>query len=234
MDKPILKQIDILVYPSYGGNFELRTKEGAVKFKQWIKQIELAKKRNDTLFVVFPDSPRTPTVFSKRIKAELKKNLPSSHFFMNYDSNLDSILMEKDIIKLEAFIKNNFSLAPSILIKRYGQHAPDACIEAHGRKLSARLSGILKNEGLVLREIKANGLSVKFPENYFLKLARERVVSKPVGHMTEQEIRMILRTLVARKRMNPSKIAHSITRSKTMEQVAQNLKGLLPKTRMRK
>ncbi len=234
MDKPVLKQIDILVFPSYGRNLELRTKAGAVKFKQWVKQVELAGKRKDTVFVVFPDSPRNSSVFSRRIKAELKKNLPSSHFFMDSESVYESVLMEKDIQGLESFLKNNFSFAPSVLIKRYGQHSPDACIEAYGGKLSSRLSNILKNEGSLAKERKANGLSVKSIEKYFLKLARERVVLQPRGHKTEQQIREIIRGLVALRRLNPSKTAHAIKKSNTMEQVASNLRGMLPKTRIRR
>jgi len=229
MDKPILKQIDILVYPSYGSNFELRTKEGAIKFKQWVKQIELAGKRKDTAFVIFHDSIRSPTVFSKRIEAELKKNLPSSHFFMDHESVYDSALMEKDIKGIETFLKNSFSLAPLVLIKRYGQHAPDACIEANGGKLSSRLSEILKSEGSIAKERKANGLSVKFPESYFLKLAREKINPKLSDYKSEQEIREIIRTLVARRKLNPARTAHAITKSTSMTQVAENIRGLMSK-----
>ena len=226
MDKPILKKIDILVFPSFGHNVDLRNKVGHAKFNQWVKQIQLAGQRKDTAFLIIPNSVQGGSVFEKKINAALKANLPGAHYILKRDSIFDHKNMIRDLYAITQLLEKNFSFKDSVSIRRYGQHAPNACIEDYGGKLSSSLKELLQRQGVVFREERVNGLSIKFPEYYFLEIARKKVGEKNT-YTQEQEIIRIVGALRGKKRFNPVKVAHAIKRSRSMGGVAQKLGRLM-------
>jgi DNA primase len=225
MDKPVLKQIDILVFPSFGGNLELRTKEGSRKFNQWIKQIEIAGKRKDIAFVIIPESLPDKTVFKKNIRDALNKNLLNRHYFLDSDYAFNSSIKNSDLIGLIKFLRSNFSFGGNVVIKRYGQHVPNACVDMHGGKLSRTLGKFLKSKGVVVNQRVATGLSVKYPEFYLLNM-----MEKKLGHAFEgveaRELRKLINALRDKRRFVPSKVAHAIKRSNSFGEIHQNLAAL--------
>lgn len=233
MDKPVLKQIDILVFPSFGGNLDLKTSSGAKKFEQWIKQVELAGKRKDTAFIIVPDLMSKNSSFSKNMEYALKRNLPGSHFYFNSDAIFNPKMMEENISSIKKLIGKRFNVGEKVLIKRFGQHAPDACIETYGRDISSKLSDVLKKEGALVSEKAANGLSVKFGDLFLLKSAQKRMGAN-TSFEAEKEVKEAIRELLAKRKFNSVGVAHAIRRSASMDQVAQNLKGLAARKVKRK
>lgn len=230
MDKPVLKQIHILVFPSYGSNFELRTKDGNIKFNQWLKQIELAGKRKDTAFIVVPDNMNSSSAYTRRINAALKKNLKDSYsvFSSNWLNNPKSSVEAARIISK---FSKNFSLGKTVEVKHYGQFVPDAGVDAVGGTISSKVSDALKSKGSLAAEKSLSGMSVKFPDLYFANMARKRFGSN-VDYNAEKEIRTAINSMRERRRIIPPvKLAHAIKRSTSMGQVAQNLNMLASKKR---
>lgn len=231
MVKPILKQIDILVFPSYGGNLELRTKEGARKFKQWVKQIELAGKRKDTALLIIPESLNERTVFKKGIDLALKEHLPNIHYMLDRESVWDHSLMKQDIMGIKHFLQNNFSLSAPVQIKAYGQHVPDACVGEYGGKLGKVLGEFLKSKGILVNERIANGLSVKYPGYYGVKLVEKRL-GRELSPIEVIEMRKLIDSIYAKRKFAPASVAHALSRGTSVEGIRQNLSAL--KTRKTK
>ena len=77
MEKPVLRRINILIYPFNGLTNLLETPAGKAKLGQWIKQIEYAGKNKDSAFIIVHDSfsKQDPSrvQFDKFLEAQLGK-----------------------------------------------------------------------------------------------------------------------------------------------------------------
>ncbi|HPM86275.1 MAG: hypothetical protein PHY04_03165 [Candidatus ainarchaeum sp.] len=226
MVNPVLRQIQIIVFPSFGGNLELHTKEGSRKFNQWIKQIELAGKRKDTAFLIIPDAIKERNVYSKRIKEALKKNLPTAHYFLSPEfAYSQKKRVEEVSFIINSFLKKRFTLPSSIKIIRYGQHAPSACVEEYGGELSKSLSKNLSLKRITVLQKSANGLSIKYPSDYLLSIANKRM-GEEMDSLQAKNMSWAASRLFSKKRVSPVRIAHALRRGNSFEEITQNLSKL--------
>ncbi|MFA6269097.1 MAG: hypothetical protein WCW13_02345 [archaeon] len=222
----IISQVHVLVYPFWADAMELYLPTGRRKYEQWVKQVEAAGKRKDTLFVIIHDSP--PTGASKALETEFRKILTkniSGRFFEVLKANVRSFLVAKN--PLGNFLKRVSStckFAPKIEVKYYGQHL-DSCNREMGLMAVDKLQAGLNGAKISAQEIR--GLSLK---EDITGLAR--LVARKSGNTTKagasaaeiQSYRVALANYRA-KGMNPVQLAHIVKSAKGFQEVVDRVRA---------
>lgn len=176
--------------------------------------------------MIIPDALNVRGVYSKKIKDALKKNLPNSHYILSPEFVYSQKKRGEEVsFIINSFLKKRFSLSPSIKIIRYGQHAPNACIEEYGGELSRRLSKNLSSKRVNVLQKTANGLSIKFPSDYLISIANKRM-GKEMDAFQAANMRRVASRIVRGKKVPPVKIAHALRKGNSFEEITQNLSKL--------
>lgn len=228
MEKPVLKKVNILVYPFHELNKALETPEGIAKFVQWTKQIEYAGKNKDSAFIIIHDSFSKDNIFRQRFESFLRKELGERYVTVNSGVGGLSRLELIDFFKM---VDKNFSISKKIEVRRFGQYVPDASVEKVGLPISHQIKRVLERAGVLTSEKIVNGLSVKQPDAYFAKMILKKLKLNP-KFSDELYLRVLSNSIRANGKVSPVLVAHAIKRSKSLDEVHKNLGAL--KTRVRK
>lgn len=218
--RPVLRRIDIIVFPLWKRAEELSTPNGKRKFEQWLKQIELSAKTKDTAFIVIHDKNYAKdSPLDAKLKHTLEKFAHERYFVLPNEETAQKFLN----FGLSNFIKRSFVLGTAVEIRRYGQHAR-MCVDATGASFSEALARRLLFWGAATQDKAVDGLSIKRPVQFSLARAEERF-----PQMSEREkdvLRDELFSLRERNAFHASKLAHAFRRSRTPAGVVRKIKRI--------
>jgi len=215
--KPVLKQIDILVYPLWKFAEELKTPQGKRKFEQWLKQIKLSAKNKETAFVIVHDLKYAEkSAFDTKLRDYLGR-FAHERFVVLPVQKAFRVFLNFGFLN---FIKKSFVLEGAVEIRRYGQHAR-MCVEGMGATLSRELAIKLTAQGIKVKEKAVDGLSLKKPGYYSLSRAEE--IFPKMSGVEKEALRDELFELRKRGAFHAVRVAHAFKKSESAASLAKRL-----------